>query len=673
MGGHSRRRALFNRDVKSAQNPRPGEGGRRGKLVVNEGPYRPIRDYAAIGDCHGCALIGRDGSVDWCALRRFDGDPVFCRVLDADRGGFLSIRPADERQVERDYIEGTNILRTVFSAPGGRVAVTDFMPVGRRLDCSMHDYVNLNAPGWLVRRIEVLEGEVELRIRYRPSGDFAARPVELCTSDGAVRGAGVPSLFSELEFGLEGDLAAAEVTLRAGERRDLVLALNTIEGQSPLARVDEFLAATRAFWLEWIAYCRYRGPHAHAVRRSALALKLLTYAPSGALVAALTTSLPEEPGGERNWDYRFSWLRDSCFTLYALSVLGYSGEGRRYTAYLADCVRQTLPRIQIMYGIEREHALDECTLDHLEGYMASRPVRTGNGAYTQRQIDVYGQALDLALLFQALGGRIDEQYRRLLRTFADFVVAHWQEPDQGLWEMRGPPRHHVHGKLMSWAALDRASRLFEDGGRYGELAERVAAEIKASAIDPAGGHLRQSFDGGVDAAVLLAPMLGFPAQRGTIERTIDTVERTLGRGDYVLRYLGEDGLPGEEGAFLICSFWLVDAKLSVGRVDEARALFERLVACANDVGLFAEEIEPGSGAFLGNFPQAFTHLALIGSACNLSLVERHGPKVLFGTYADRARRAVEATFGWRGVWAAIKQSRRLGRLRSSPRSKLAWP
>jgi GH15 family glucan-1,4-alpha-glucosidase len=239
--------------------------------------------------------------------------------------------------------------------------------------------------------------------------------------------------------------------------------------------------------------------------------------------------------------------------------------------------------------------------------------------------------------------------------------------------MRGPPRHHVHGKLMSWAALDRAGTLFDDGARYRELAERVAAEIKASGVDPDRGHLRQAFDGGIDAAVLLAPMLGFPARRATIERTIDAIAGALGRGDYLLRYVGEDGLGGEEGAFLICSFWLVDAKLSVGRVDEARALFEHLVACANDVGLFAEEVEPASRAFLGNFPQAFTHLALIGSACNLTLVERHGPKVLFGTYADRAKRAVEATFGWRGVWAAIKHSRRLGRLRSSPHSKLAWP
>jgi GH15 family glucan-1,4-alpha-glucosidase len=300
-------------------------------------------------------------------------------------------------------------------------------------------------------------------------------------------------------------------------------------------------------------------------------------------------------------------------------------------------------------------------------------VRVGNGAHSQRQIDVYGQTLDLALLYQRLGGRLGEQYRRLLRTFADFVVAHWEEPDQGMWEMRGPPRHHVHGKLMSWVAMDRAGQLFEHGQDWAALAERIRAEICAKGIDHASGHLAQAFDGGCDAAVLLAPMLGFPLEREALEQTVDTLEHALGHGDFLLRYAGPDGLAGEEGAFLICSFWLVDAKLALGREGDARALFERLVRCANDVGLYAEQIDPGSGAFLGNFPQAFTHLALIGSAVNLQLYERKGAAGVAGSYADRARRAVEATFGWRGVWAALKQSRRVGRLRSSPASKLAWP
>jgi alpha,alpha-trehalase len=647
--------------------------GSHAREAAAEPRYRPIRDYAAIGDCHGSALVSRDGSIDWCALRRFDADPVFCRLLDADRGGFWSIRPTGEYRAQRRYLQDSNILRTVFSTADGQVAVTDFMPVGRRLDAGPHDYVSLNAPGWLVRRIEGLRGAVELAIRYRPSRAFARQPTELALAGGAIHGEGVPSLFTDLAFATQGDAAIAIVTLHAGSYRDLVLAGNSAPGHAPTERVPEFFRITRAFWAEWLAYCRYEGPHRDAVRRSALALKLLTYAPSGALVAALTTSLPEVLGGERNWDYRFCWLRDACFTLYALAVLGYGGEARCFHDYLARAVRETLPRIQIMYGIEREPELTERVLDHLDGYASSRPVRVGNAAHGQRQIDVYGQTLDLALLYRSLGGRLDEQYRRLLATFADFVVSHWQEPDQGLWEMRGPPRHHVHGKLMSWVAMDRASRLFDDGRDWAALAARIQDEIAAKGIDPERRHLKQAFDGGVDAAVLLAPLLGFPIERQTFEQTVNTVEHALARGDFLRRYEGDDGLSGDEGAFLIGSFWLVDAKLALGRVAEARALLERLVRCANDVGLYAEQIDPQSGAFLGNFPQAFTHLALIGSACNLALVERHGSKVLLGTYADRARRAVEATFGWRGIWAAFKQSRRVARLRSSPASKLAWP
>ena len=300
-------------------------------------------------------------------------------------------------------------------------------------------------------------------------------------------------------------------------------------------------------------------------------------------------------------------------------------------------------------------------------------MRVGNGAQGQRQLDVYGQTLDLALLYRGLGGRLDEQYRRLLATFAEVAASHWQEPDQGLWEMHGPPRHHVHGKLMSWVALDRASRLFDDGRDWPALAARVQGEIAAKGIDPERRHLSQAFDGGIDAAVLRAPLLGFPAERRTLEQTVATVEHALAQGDFLRRHDGDDGLPGQPGAFLIGSFWLVDAKLALGRVAEAEALLGRLVRCANDVGLYAEAIDPQSGAFLGNFPQAATHLALIGSACNLALVERHGPQALLGTYADRAGRAAEATFGWRGVWTAVKQSARLARLRSSPASKLAWP
>ncbi|MEO6362164.1 MAG: glycoside hydrolase family 15 protein, partial [Caldimonas sp.] len=425
------------------------------------------------------------------------------------------------------------------------------------------------------------------------------------------------------------------------------------------------------FWEEWIGYCRYRGRFEGAVQRSALALKLLTFAPTGAIVAAPTSSLPELIGGERNWDYRFCWVRDASFALYALAVLGYSGEAKCFHEFLLRAVARSLPDVRPMYGIDGRMKLDEATLEHLEGYRGSAPVRSGNGAYLQRQIDVYGQMLDLSLLYKALGGSLDEQYRRLLAAVAKFIQAHWRDPDQGIWEMRGPPRHHVHGKLMSWVGLDRAAKLL--GGAWQHAADPVADDIRAHALSATSGAIRQAYDGGTDAAVLLAPMLGFDFPQATLDATIDEVRRTLGRGEFLARYVGEDGLEGEEGAFLVCSSWLIDAELAAGRLDAARDSIERLVACANDVGLFAEEVEPASGAALGNFPQALTHLGLIGNVVNLQLAERRGAAALQGSYADRARQVVTATFGWRGVLAAMRQSRRFVRLRSSTRSKLPWP
>lgn len=635
--------------------------------------YAPIADYALIGDCHGCALVGRDGRIDWAALRRFDADPVFCRMLDAQRGGYWSLQPSGVFTCERRYHPDTNLLVTEFTTDTGRVTVLDFMPVGRTLDAGVHDYVHLNAPGWIIRRVECLEGQVALESVYRPSIRFARQPATLALAAGGVwADDGEPALFADLPWAVKGDTAEAHWQMAAGDRQDLVLAATCVAGESPLDRVQEFLDATEAFWTEWIDYCRYRGPHAEAVRRSALTLKMLTYAPTGAMVAAPTTSLPEEIGGTRNWDYRFCWVRDASFALYALAVLGYSGEARCFHDFLQRAIARSLPVVLPLYGIDGELRPDEATLNHLEGYQGSAPVRTGNEAYRQQQLDVYGQMLDLAMLYHALGGRLSRQYRRLLGAVARYLASRWEEPDQGIWEMRGPARHHVHGKLMAWVGLDRAARLL--GGEWtAERARTAATRIAGQALDPASGALQQAYDGGTDAAVLLAPMLGFPLPTGSLQATIDRVRRDLARGDFVARYDGADGLKGGEGAFLVCSAWLIDAELAAGRVDEAQAMFERLLACANDVGLFPEEVDASTGQHLGNFPQALTHLGVIGNAVNLSLAQRHGADSLRGSCADRARLAVTATFGWRGVLAAMWQSRSLSRWRGSRRSRLAWP
>lgn len=601
--------------------------------------YVPIADYALIGDCHGAALVARDGSIDWCCLGRFDAEPVLWRVLDAEKSAAFEISPIEGAVAQRTYLADTNILRSVFSSESGRFSVTDFMPVGRKPESASGDYASLAAPGWLVRIVEGLEGRSRMRVRYRQA---------LTSFDGTGTLDARPGGNGQVEHRLFMDTGPAEgmasldglVELGPGERRVFVLAAASSATSLPAQQAERLLEITRSFWQEWCARCCYHGPYDQAVRRSALVLKALSYAPTGAIVAAPTTSLPEEPGGLRNWDYRFSWLRDSSFVLHALAALGYSGEARRYCEYLSLCCTDTLPGLQILYGIAGETEVTERALDHLDGYAGARPVRIGNAAYRQRQVDIYGEIADWAAIFHGLGEPIDATLEAMVRGVANHVTLHWHEPDQGIWEMRGEPRHHLHGKAMAWVALDRALRLLGPAPTWEKARAEILDAILTHGIDPEGGYLTQAFGyRDLDAALLLIPMLGMPVDPDVSVRTVAAVEKQLRAGDYVHRYLTSDGLPGSEGAFLICSFWLVDAFLMLGRAEEARELFERLLGKANDVGLYAEEIDPSSNAFLGNFPQAFTHLALINSAVHLRLYDTGGLQALAGTHADRARRA----------------------------------
>ncbi len=628
--------------------------------------YDPIRHYALIGDCHGAALVALDGSIDWCCFDRFDADPVFERLLDKDRGGFFEIRPTAGARAERRYVDDTNILETTFttgqcSTGQGAVTVTDFMPVGRKPGTGAADYVSLNLPGWIVRIVACLTGRMRLRACYRPSGSgFAKSRPPIVIGKGKVAAAGCPSLYSCLDFEKRGDLAVGFIDLKAGERCSFILA-PAAWGGGPVDRVaDQLHRVTSAFWTEWSGFTAYDGRYRNAVIRSALLLKALTYAPTGAIVAAPTTSLPEEIGGVRNWDYRFCWLRDAAFVLYALIKLGHAGEARRFFEFLMTVAEETLPRVPPLYAIAGETDMTERVLDHLDGYQGSRPVRAGNDAVEQRQADVYGQLLDLTDLYVRLGGAVDDRTRTVLCTLADDVAEHWREPDAGLWEPRLPERRHVHSAMMCWVAMDRAIRLFGPREAWCRARDAILADLRDNAVDPAGGWLTQVFgDPAVDAALLLAPMLDLPVGDEIVARTVDRVRERLGDGPLVWRYRNDDGLPGGEGAFLVCSFWLVDALLALDRGDEARAVFEDMLGRANDVGLYSEEMA-GDGRFLGNFPQAFTHLGLIHSALALDLYERGGAAAVRGSYADRACRDGERLDRYRTMWSdfeAVKGGR----------------
>ncbi len=642
-------------------------------MVEKDDRYAPIRDYALIGDCHGSALVSRAGSIDWCAFGRFDAAPAFCRILDASRGGSFSITPAGEFESERSYLDGTNILQTFFRTPSGTVRLTDFMPVGRKPGSSVHDYVTLEAPFALVRILEGVDGMVPMRLLYDPTSDYGRHRSLLTAMDGGVTASDGTQLRTSIDFDTSAASGArAEIELSAGDRRELLV--YPAMARAPEASGEQLLQITRTFWEEWTEYSRHTGHHRDAVVRSALALKLMTYAPTGALVASPLTSLPEVIGGGRNWDYRFCWLRDSALTLYALSVLGYSGEAGRFGDYLMVACHASYPRLQIMYGIDSEAELPERTLDHLEGYAESRPVRIGNGAYQQTQHDVPGEILDWAHLQRGLGSRPGRRTRDFLAELADRTAENWSEPDSGLWEMRGEPMNHVYSKVMTWVTLERATTLAgsrKQKRRWRRTADEIVETVLSKGIDPKRGILMRAFESGeLDGSLLAIPFTGFPIDAGLFGRTVDAIRDELSEGPFVYRYRSDDQLEGQEGAFLFCSFWFVDALLWLGREKEARSRFDELLDAANDLGLYSEEIDPASQIFLGNFPQAFTHLALIRTASLFELFHEKGLDGIRGTNTSRAKQLIGATAGPMALWEAFRQSGRLGRFRSSSRSIL---
>ena len=585
-----------------------------------------IEDYALVGDCETAALVGRDGSIDWLCWPRFDSDACLAALLGGPEHGRWLVAPADATGVEvsRRYRDGTLVLETEFAtADGGAVVVIDFMPPR-------------DAASDLVRLVVGRRGRVAMRtelvLRF---GYGAAVPWVSRLEDGRLRAISGPDmvlLASTVAHRGEGLATRGEFVVAAGE----TVAFSLTWSPSHLPPPDPVdpgaaLADTESFWRDWSARCGPAGAWTEAVRRSLITLKALTYAPTGGIVAAATTSLPERLGGERNWDYRFCWVRDATLTLLALLGAGYGEEARAWRDWLLRAAAGSPSQLQIMYGIAGERRLTEWEAPWLPGYQGAVPVRIGNAAHGQLQLDVFGELMDA--LYQAMRAGIRGEDGAPSWQLAKALLAHldrvWREPDEGIWEVRGGRRHFTHSKVMAWVAFDRAVRMAEEFGLDGEidrwraLRREIHAEVCRHGYDAGLGSFVQSYGGReLDASLLLLPLMGFlPADEPRVRGTVAAVERRLVVDGLVRRYdTGEarDGLPPGEGAFLACSFWLADVYVLMGRVDEARALFESLLALRNDVGLLAEEYDPAAGRQVGNFPQAFSHVALVSTALNLS-------------------------------------------------------
>lgn len=585
-----------------------------------------IDDYALIGDHQTAALISRHGSIDWLCLPRFDSAACFAALLGGRDNGHWRLAPKGAGAcTRRGYLDDSLVLESVWETETGTVKVIDFMPQRDR------------APD-VVRIVEGVSGSVEMLGVLRLRFDYGRIVPWMRRTDGhriAVAGPDSVWLRSEPEVHTYGkDFSTrSEFTVSAGDRVAFVLTWHPSHEPRPrLIDPYDSLRSSLADWRGWAARCRYEGPHRDAVIRSLITLKALTYAPSGGIVAAPTTSLPERLGGVRNWDYRYCWLRDSTLTLNALLRAGYHEEAAAWRDWLLRAIAGDPAELQIMYGLGGERRLHEHELPWLEGYERSAPVRVGNGAVDQRQLDVYGEVLDTLHLARASGLPAEPHAWKIQTALMDFLESAWRDPDEGLWEVRGPRRHFVHSKVMAWVAADRAVRtmaaapeLRGHANRWRAMRDAVHREVCEKGYDPERSTFTQSYGSAeLDAATLLIPRVGFlPATDPRVIGTIDAVRRELSEDGLIRRYTvadGVDGLPGSEGAFLACSFWLADALHLAGRHKDAGALFERLLALRNDVGLLAEEYDPATGRQLGNFPQAFSHIGLVGTA--LTLAER---------------------------------------------------
>lgn len=599
-----------------------------------------IADHALLSDCHSAALVTMDGSVDWLAFPRFDSPSVCARLLD-DGAGHFRVGIAGDAEVTRRYVDSSLVLETTFRTTEGTLRLTDALVVGSSE--SGHE-LGRDAPHALLRHAVCEEGTVRLEVEFAPRPEYGVTRPLLCETDGGIVTRGSPdglALVTDVEVEVEGGAATGQVELRAGDEASFALQWWRAWEEQPAAwdvgEIEGRIEDTVAAWTSWSdQHQAYDGPWRDLVHFSGAVLQGLTFRPTGAIVAAPTTSLPEAIGGERNWDYRYAWLRDASMTLDALWVAACPDEAHTFVSWLVGAASTDLRNeapIQIMYGIAGEHDLAERTLDHLEGWRGSRPVRVGNGAFDQRQLDVYGEVLDAVFRLRDQLVPLDNVSRRFLVDLADAAARDWQDPDQGIWEVRGGPRHFLHSKLMCWVALDRAVQLAEDlqaspddVERWTETREAIRSAILEQGYHEGIGAFTQAFGSDVlDASALRIPLVGFlPGDDERVRSTVAAIEDQLtDEAGFVYRYRHDDGLSGEEGTFLLCTFWLAQAPAMGGDVDRARELVEAAIAVRNDVDLLAEEY--GDGQMLGNFPQAFSHVGLVSAAWAIAEAERSGP------------------------------------------------
>ena len=589
-----------------------------------------IADHGLIGDGFSAALVRADGAIDWLCLPRFDSPSVFGALLDDENGGFTSVGPVDYPFESRQrYDPDTNVLETLFQIEGrGTIRLTDYMPWTDDPRSAVHE---------VHRRVQCVEGEAVVKVVFDPKFDYGRvdTTFDIDERSALAKGASGERLGAVLgDVGQwkprpEGGVQAV-FRLKAGERGWVVISWNSSESESVLAyRPYEALRHTRHRWRDWVQQLQYDGPWRHHVIRSALLLKLLMYAPTGAMVAAPTTSIPEWIGGVRNWDYRYTWTRDTAMAVRAANLLGCNREARDFFHFVSDTLERDR-ELNIMYAVDGGRVPNEQTLDNLGGYRGSRPVRIGNGARDQLQLDTAGALMDAAYVYERGGGSLTARGWRRLSEVVDNVAATWAEPDHGIWEPRAGKRHNVHSKLMSWLALRRGAELAPLFGdqpvqtRWQQVADELHAELCVRGLDSAGKRFVAAYDHEhPDASLLLLPIHGFlPPNDDRVLRTVEWIRAKLGAGQYVYRYRTDDGVGGEEGAFVLCGFWLAEVLAMAGQIDEAQRVFVAHAEASNHLGLLAEQIDPGTGTLLGNFPQAFSHLGLINAAARIDLALR---------------------------------------------------